>query len=116
MPITQRIKPIETTITSGTDTEIIDLQNRIIVGVRTPASIASTSFIIQESATIDGDFLPLYNSNAQYGSVGDFNFNCLPSKSVYVPAFVTESCRFIKLVFNASETSKTFEILTREIN
>lgn len=116
MSISQRIKPVETIIVSGTTTDAIDLQNRIIVGVRTPAGIASTSFIIQESSTIDGVFFPLYNSNAQYGAVGDFNFSCLSSKSVYIPAFVTESCRYIKLVFNSSETLKTFEILTREIN
>ena len=116
MSVYTRIKKESTTIVSGTETEIIDLGNRVLAGVRIPSGVASNSFTIQESIDDGDSFLTLYNGNSQFGAVGDVSFSIAQNKSIYIPVNITAGAKKIKLVFNSSETNKVFELITREVN
>ena len=104
------------TIASGTTTAVIDLDKRVLVGVQTPASIASSALTINQAYQSDGTYAPVYDGLGQYGAVGDVTFTIASSKYVIIPPTVTAGIPFIKLVFGSTETAKTFIYYTREIN
>jgi len=111
----QLIQAQEIVITSGTTTSAINLDNRVLVGVQTPSGIASTTMKIEASSTSTGTFDEVYDSLGQYGAVGDVTFTIVASKQIIIPPQITAGVMVCKLVFNSSETAKTYIIYTREI-
>ena len=52
----------------------------------------------------------------QYGTAGaDVTFTIAASKYIVIPPFITAGASDAKLIFGSSETSKTYEYVTREI-
>jgi hypothetical protein len=111
----QKILATTTTIASGTDSAVINLQNRVLVGVQIPASVSSTSMKINGSNKTDGTFTAIYDGLGQFGPVGDISFTIASSKYVLIPPTITAGIEFAKLIFGASETAKTYTYFTREI-
>jgi hypothetical protein len=112
----QKILATTITIASGTDTDVIDLQNRVLVGVQLPASVASTAMTIDAAYKSDATFAPIYDGLGQYGAVGDVSFTVAASKYVLIPPTITAGISFVKLSFGTSETAKTYTYFTREID
>lgn len=111
----QLIQAQEITITSGTTTAAINLDNRVLVGVQTPSGIASTTMKIQGAKTSDGTFVAVYDPLGLYGTVGDITFTIAASKIIPIPPQITDTVMTCKLEFGSSETSKTYIVYTREI-
>lgn len=111
----QKILATTTTIVSGTDTSVIDLQDRVLVGVQLPASVSSTSMTVNGSNKSDGTFSPIYDGLGSYGAVGDISFTVASEKYVVIPPTITAGINYAKLVFGSSETDKTYTYYTREI-
>lgn len=112
----QKILATTTTIVSGTDTDVIDLQNRVLVGVQIPASVSSTAMTIDASNKKNGTFTAIYDGLGQYGAVGEVSFTIAASKYILIPPTITAGVDFVKLSFGSSETAKTYVYFTREID
>lgn len=108
-------KTFSTTISSGTTTDEINLGNRILVGVHIPASVSSTDMKISGATNAGGTFSNVYDGDGLYGTVGDYNPAIAASKYIPIPPSLTVGLTDVKLIFGASETSKTYTIVTREI-
>lgn len=97
--------------TSGTTSSAVDLGGETLLGIITPASLASTSLAIYVCNTLNGTYLPLKDktgtaitsittsSSAEALSVGDL-------------VQQLKGWRFIKLEAGSSETSKTIIIVS----
>lgn len=103
------------TIASGTTTAAINLYRRVLVGVQTPASIASTTLKLQVAASESGTYVTVYDGLGQYGTAGDFQTSIASSKYTPIPPPLTAGVPFCKLEFGSTETAKTFIYYTREI-
>ena len=111
----QLIQSQEITITSGTTTAAINLDNRVLVGVQTPTGIASTTMKVLASSSATGTFNAVYDGLGQYGAVGNVTFTIAASKQIIIPPQITAGVMVCKLAFGSSETAKTYTIYTREI-
>jgi hypothetical protein len=106
-----------TTITSGTTTDEIDIKGGTLVAVLIPASVSSTTMTITASPTSGGTFTTIYDGLAQYVSAaGNLSFTIAASKWVIIPASAVVGFNFIKLVFGSSETSKTYTVAYRHLD
>lgn len=114
MPTT-KIRTISDTISSGTTTSEIELDNRVLVGVVMPSGISSTTMKISAAISKGGTFVNVQDGLGQYGAAGDVTFTVAASKHLSIPPAITANLTNIKLVFGSSETSKTFTLITREI-
>jgi hypothetical protein len=103
------------TIASGTTTDAIDLGRRVLVGVQTPASIASTSMKIQVAPSLNGTYVTIYDGLGMWGAVGEFSTGITSSEYIPIPPPLTAGVPFCKLQFSSTETDKTFTYYTREI-
>jgi hypothetical protein len=103
------------TIASGTTTAAIDLGRRVLVGVQTPASIASTTLKIKVAPSTAGTYVNVYDGLGQYVTVGDFITTIASSKYIPIPPPLTAGVPYCKLEFGSTETAKTFTYYTREI-
>lgn len=94
---------------SATSASSGDLAGLTVVGVYVPASISGTTMTF--TASYDGTtFFPVQNGSGA-------NSTITISASIYVPfdPAVFAGVRYLKLVSNATETSKTFVLATRPI-
>lgn len=103
------------TILTGAATDEVDLKNRVLVGVITPSGISSVTMKIAAAPKKGGTFVNIQDGLGQYGAIGDITFTMAASKHLTIPPTITANLTNIKLVFNASETAKTFTLVTREI-
>lgn len=105
-----RLKYVNFTLTSGTTSDAIDIGiGNTIVGLITPASIASTAVTIQTSATIDGTYVTVHTGAA------DYTKTVASSRAVSLDESLLKHCRFVKVVMGSSETAKTFTLVVRRI-
>lgn len=98
-------------IASGQNSEVIDLKGTLLVGLRTPASLASTALTIQSSDSEAGTFTTLKNiSNANISITVDSN-----AAQYALDPNVFAGIRFIRIVAGTSETAKTFTLISRKL-
>lgn len=105
----------ETTIASGTTTDMIQLDGKTLVGVIIPASVSSVNMKILNAIDPSDTPVAIYDGDGIFGLVGDYNPTIAASKSIIIPPSVSASLINIKLEFDASETTKTYKLITREI-
>lgn len=101
----------QTTIISGILSEEIDLLGYVLVGLYTPANLASTSLKFTASPTAGGTFVQVKDkTNADYSITVD-------SSARYYQLNPADfaGLRFIKLNPGSSETNKTFTLVLRVI-
>lgn len=109
------IKIESITISSGTTTDAINLNSRVLVGVHIPASVASTTMKIQGISNAGDTHLTVQDGLAQFGSAGDLTFTIAASRYIPIAPSITAGLTNIKLVFGSSETTKTYKIVLRDI-
>jgi len=100
---------------TGTTTSEINLLGGVLVGIITPASIASTNIKISTARAAGETHVNAYDGIGKYGAVGDFNPTIASSKYIPVPPEFTCGMSVAKLILGSSETSKTFIIVVRDI-
>lgn len=110
-----KLETLSTTIASGTTTDEINLNRRVLVGVYIPASVASTSMKISTASAAAGTFVAIQDGLAQYGAAGDVTFTIAASKYLSIPPAITAGVNYIKLVFGSSETAKAYTLVFREV-
>lgn len=104
------------TIASGTTTAEIDLQGGTLIGIITPASIASTTATIQMAPTSAGTYVTVKDPLGTITTAGGNISMTIASSGYYVlPLSVTAGLRFIKLVTGSTETNKTFTFVYRAV-
>lgn len=108
------LKFISDTITSGTTSAEIDLKGGTLVALRTPASIASSTFTITVSDVSGGTYLTLKDPTVT--GTNTRTYNITSSGQYDIAPGVTAGVRYVKIVYNSSETSKTFQYGLRSID
>ena len=103
--ITKKTEFISDTIASGTDSGVIDLKGGTLLGIITPAGISSITYTMQASDVVDGTYLTVKNPDTGVAYSG----TVAASGWYPINAAVTVGLPFVKFIFNASETAKTFK-------
>lgn len=104
---------ISTTIASGTETDIIDLGGNALIGIRVPAGMASTSITLEVDLEDEDDLRPLYFRPGGSGDyVGQYTIT-ISTAAAHIILDPNDTIGFnkVKLVFGASETNKTIELI-----
>ena len=99
------------TAASGTTSTTADLEGRTLVGIITPASLASTSLTIDVSDTDGGTYRTLVDKNStEFVITVDST-----TRQYYFEPVVMAGVRFLQIEFGTSETAKTVTLVTRPL-
>lgn len=100
------------TIASGTTSAELDLEGGTLVNIITPSGISSTTFTITYSNVTGGTFVTLKNPDTGIAYTGVI----AASGGYPIHPAITAGLRYIKIVYSASETAKTFKYGVRSID
>jgi|DEB0MinimDraft_4_1074332.scaffolds.fasta_scaffold03157_6 hypothetical protein len=103
------------TISSGTESEQINLINKSLVGIFIPAGIASTAFTIKNAVSPGDAGVTVYNGDGVYGAVSDYSPAIAASKYIPIRPSISAGLMNVTFVFNATETAKTFHVVYKDI-
>lgn len=114
---TEKVVYKSVTIADGTTTAEIDLKGGTLVGLFTPASIASSSVTITVAPETGGTFVTAKDPVGSIAPAGAAYTLTIAQSGYYaIPPSVTAGMRFIKLVMSDTETAKTFTLAYRSID
>ena len=100
------------TITSGTDSALIDLNGCVVVGLSVPASVASTTMTMKVAYADGGTGLVLTDG---IGSAAAKTWTIAASRYIAIDPSYTVGVRFIQFIFGTTETNKTYTVHAKPV-
>lgn len=107
-----KIRYVNSAIASGTTSAAVDIRGGTLVGIFTPASLASTALTFKTATELGGAYVAVKDkTNAAYSITVD-------SSAAYyaIDPSIAAGLRFVQVEAGSSEMTKTFTLVYRNID